>query len=86
MGLGSLPVSGASCTLGIVSWCVPEVTKVPLPVAASESARLTALWPCTGAMATIAFEEVLRKLKLRDADVVSCYLWGSRLWGTAKDR
>lgn len=37
-------------------------------------------------MAGIRFEEVLKKLKLKDGDVVSCYLWGSRLWGTAKDR
>jgi hypothetical protein len=35
---------------------------------------------------SIRFEDVLKRLRLRDEDVVSCYLWGSRLWGTAKDR
>ena len=34
----------------------------------------------------LRFEDALKKLRLKDADVVSCYLWGSRLWGTAKGR
>jgi hypothetical protein len=34
----------------------------------------------------LRFDDVLKRLRLKDADVVSCYLWGSRLWGTAKDK